>query len=139
MDNRQRAEMHRELAAVYDKYGGNTYAARDHREMADELDPPKPKYAPGTIAWCTVDGQAYLRVKHPGGRWSSQQKGTGAYTDSNYDSIEPIDVLPPNHLAVPFSHAWTPDYINSLCARSDDLDTKVVLKMVRNALLVKNA
>jgi hypothetical protein len=115
MDDKAKAAYWRELADVNERHGRPSLAAVQRRS-ADRLDPPKPEYPVGTIAWTRSrhDTAAALRFLGDDGGW--RISGTSMRFDSyEFESIEVIPTLPEGHVAIP-----------------DDLADDVTAQIVRN-------
>lgn len=115
MDNKTKAEHHRriaeELEALAEDDDVYIGTAAGHRTVAAKLDPPSPKYAPGTIAWCTYHGATFLRVKQENGFWADRQGDSiSGFRDEDWHDIEVIPIVPPGHIVIPVQDGYSELY-----------------------------
>lgn len=76
------------------------------REIADELDPPKPKYPDGTIAWITCGGGAARKLaQFAAGEWCDLWTPSGHPVTPGLvpDEVKPLRVLSDDEIALPRS------------------------------------
>lgn len=91
----------RTLADGADEQGLHRLAI-ERRKIADTIDPPKPKYPEGTIAWVSGIPRRCIAVRHDGA-WRISMDGTGGVVvrhDENVTKVEPLRVLGYDEIAV---------------------------------------
>ena len=99
MDDKAKAAYYRELADVNERHGKPSLAAVQRRS-ADRLDPPKPEYPVGTIAWVTLKGYPGRRVWRRTGTGWGVGDDFASTPDDFVESIEVIPTLPEGYVAV---------------------------------------
>ena len=101
MDDKAKAAYYRELADVNERHGKPSLAAVQRRS-ADRLDPPKPEYPVGTIAWTRSrhDTAAALRFLGDDGGWRISATSM-RFDSSEFESIEVTPTLPEGYVAIP--------------------------------------
>lgn len=109
--DKEAAAAWRTLAEKADEQG-LTRLAIERRKIADTIDPPKPTYADGTIAWVTYthaieDGhpyQALAQYDADENEWVMERTPAGAdctVVGDNVTKVEPLRVLGDNEIALP--------------------------------------
>lgn len=95
----------KELAAGYRRaakkvreYGWFTPADQLDDE-ADELDPPKPEFPDGTVAWVDVKPNWHQVMIRANGKWRSDPDAGGVY-DDQVTKVEPLRVLANDEIAI---------------------------------------
>lgn len=98
--DKERAEVYRELAAELptEAYWSRPMLTR----KADELDPPKPQWADGTVAWVTNQyGRRYLCTWHAKNREWCIGGPDGDSAPGKVTKVEPLRVLGDDEIALP--------------------------------------
>lgn len=126
------AEALRQIADIYESIGYND-SARIERQGADFLDPPKPKWADGTIAWVTDKfGQQYLLC------WDAASSmwrtgGTGGAAILHIDQVtkvEPLRILADDEVAINVgqdAYHWRDHAVHAgvACPTAQDICTEI--------------
>lgn len=106
MDNKQKADKLRAVIGILEDIGlGRTAEADELRRVLDILDPPKPEWPDGTIAWVSgvepIQSRCIAVRYH--GAWRITNQGVGGVVvrrDENVTKVEPLRVLADDQIAV---------------------------------------